>query len=75
MTTVICDVKNCPYRSKTPMRKYTNHDGSKCYQCKLDTIIMDNIFDPDGETLGLFGYTPAECIIYAKYREAENERV
>lgn len=74
MTTVICDVKNCPYRSTKPLQKYKKSGGEPCYQCKLDVVIIDNIFDPDGETLGLFGYTPAECRIYARHREKQNER-
>lgn len=72
MTTVICTVENCPYKSKKPLKKYKMENGGNCYQCKLDMIIISNLFDPDGETYGLFGYTPAECRYYAKHRESQN---
>lgn len=75
MTTVICNVEKCPYRSKRPSRKYTTSDGKNLYVCGLDMIVISNLFDPDGETFGLFGYTPAECCFYGRKREEENEKV
>ena len=71
MTTVICNVENCPYRSKNPLKKYKNSDGSKCYQCKLDIIIITSVDDCDGEIFGLLGYTPAECRFYRTSKELQ----
>lgn len=46
MATIVCTM-NCKHRSKRPLRKYTFKDGRKCYGCKLETVTISRIFDPD----------------------------
>ena len=40
MTDVICTMDDCVHRSKKAMRKYKMIDGSKCYKCTLDIILV-----------------------------------
>lgn len=42
MTDVICTMDDCIHRSKRPMRKYKMRNGSKCYKCTLDNILVIN---------------------------------
>ena len=50
MATIVCTM-NCKHRSKRPLRKYTFKDGRKCYGCKLETVTISRIFDPEEEQM------------------------
>lgn len=55
MAKVICDRADCVHRSNRPMRKWKYADGRKCYGCKLDTVTIILISDPDGDVEVLIG--------------------
>ena len=72
-TTIICKSQKCPYRSKTPLKKWVLKcpDGTTmpCYSCTLESITLTPMFDFDGQVYGAFGYTPVECYEYSKHCE------
>lgn len=49
MAKVICDMEGCVHRSKRPLKKWRYRDGRPCYGCKLETIGVTRISDPDGD--------------------------
>lgn len=61
MSKIICLNNKCPYRSKRPLRTWKLRNGEKVYSCTKPVTILGPMFDPDGETLQVFGYTPIEC--------------
>ena len=69
-TKVVCHNGKCPYRSKGALRGYRTKSGDKIYTCSKEIIVMSDVYDPDGETVALFGYNPCECVLYAQYRRA-----
>ena len=38
MTDIICNMEDCVYRSKKPMKKFIKKNGEKCYKCTLRFI-------------------------------------
>jgi hypothetical protein len=46
---VYCLVKNCKHRSSRKS-KYTTKGGNSLYKCKREHIIINNQFDPDGDS-------------------------
>ena len=49
MAKVICNMGSCVHRSKRPLKKWRYQNGSPCYGCKLETIGITRISDPDGD--------------------------
>ena len=65
MATVICDVQDCIHRSRRPLKKWKYSNGVPCYGCKLPTIRVSLIFDPDGYCETVIGRTNmAHCSDY-----------
>ncbi len=64
MTDVICTMDDCVHRSKKAMRKYKMRDGSKCYKCTLDILLV--IDKATAETEELFGKEFPCCVRYEK---------
>ena len=63
MTDVICTMDDCIHRSKRTMRKYKMRNGSKCYKCTLDIILVI-----DEATVELFNREFPCC---ARYKRKE----
>ena len=55
MAQVICNVVDCKHRSKRKLKNYKKQNGSPCYGCKLEVILVSDIFDPDGEIEAIAG--------------------
>lgn len=71
MAKVVCDMRDCTHRSRRPMRKWRYKDGRPCYGCKLETVGISPIFDPDGECEAAFGReNMAHCSNYEPMEEA-----
>lgn len=66
MTDVICTMNDCIHRSKRTMRKYKMRNGSKCYKCTLDIILV--IDEATVETEELFNREFPCC---ARYKRKE----
>lgn len=51
---LICNMNDCKYRSRRPLRKWRNTDKSPCYGCTQRFVVITRVFDPDGdiETVG-----------------------
>lgn len=64
MTSIICNIKDCKYRSKWPMRKYIKSNGKHCYKCTLEVINIKN--ESTIETDELFGKEFPCCSNYKK---------
>ena len=64
MTDVICTMDDCVHRSKKAMRKYKMIDGSKCYKCTLDIILV--IDEATTETEELFNREFPCCARYER---------
>ncbi len=73
MTDVICDMEDCLYRSKRAMRKYKMRNGSKCYKCTLDNILI--IDNATTETDELYDKEFPCCKMYEKEEMLENEKI
>ena len=66
MTDVICTMDDCIHRSKRTMRKCKMRNGSKCYKCTLDIILV--IDEETVETEELFNREFPCC---ARYKRKE----
>ena len=64
MTDIICSMEDCIHRSKRPMRKYKKRDGSECYKCTLDMVLVKE--EGDAETYELLGRDLPCCARYEK---------
>lgn len=70
MANVVCNMEDCKYKSKRPLRKWQHSDGSKCYGCTLETISISRIADPDGDCATLIGELEmAQCRDYEPIEE------
>lgn len=54
MADLICNMNDCKYRSRRPLRKWRRNDNSPCYGCTRSFVVITRVFDPDGdiETVG-----------------------
>lgn len=75
MATLICDMTDCKHRSKRPLKKRRNKNGSRCYGCTLQYIIIDRVIDPDGDIEAKAGRdNMAHCASYEpKISEKESD--
>ena len=65
MANLICDMTDCKHRSKRPLRKWRNKNGSRCYGGTLQYILIDLAFDPDGDIEATVGRdNMAHCARY-----------
>lgn len=65
MNTVICSMSDCVHRSSRPLRKWKYRNGEPCYSCKLDSIGISEIHDPDGDCEATIGKeNMAHCADY-----------
>lgn len=65
MSTVICSMSDCVHRSGHPLRKWKYRNGEPCYSCKLESIGISEIFDPDGDCATMIGKeNMAHCADY-----------
>lgn len=65
MSTIICDMINCKHRSKKPLQKWKSKDGKRCYGCSLDYVLINRIFDSDGDICAVAGEeNMAHCQMY-----------
>lgn len=72
MATLICDIEDCVHRSKRPLRKWHYRDGRKCYGCRLESVVINRIFDMDGEAEEIFGRE--NTAICANYKPKEDTK-
>lgn len=49
MADLICDMNDCKYRSRRPLRKWRRKDKSPCYGCTQRFVVITCVFDPDGD--------------------------
>lgn len=70
MADLICNM-NCIHRSKRPLRKWKRRDGSECYGCSREYIVVDRLSDPDGLIEATAGEeNTAVCALYEPVAEA-----
>lgn len=73
MANLICSMA-CKHRSKHPLRKWRNKDGSPCYGCSLKYVKISRVFDWDGDIWSKAGEeNMAHCIFYEPIDESEGE--
>ena len=71
MAEIICAMA-CKHRSKRPLRKWKNRDGSRCYGCSLEYVKISRIFDFDGDIFAVAGEkNMARCAFYEPIDEPE----
>ena len=68
---VICDMKDCKYRSKRHMRNYIKKSGEHCYKCTLKVINIQN--ESTTETDELFDKEFPCCKNYQKMEEISKQ--
>ena len=54
MADLICSMI-CKHRSKRPLRKWRNKDGSPCFGCSLKYVKISRVFDMDGDICAVAG--------------------
>lgn len=65
MTQIICNVSTCKHRSKRPLLSWKTKNGNRCYGCTLDCIVINRIFDMDGDICAIAGEeNMAHCMGY-----------
>lgn len=73
MADLICSMA-CKHRSKRPLRKRRNKDGSPCYGCSLEYVKISRVFDFDGDICDVAGEeNMAHCVFYEPLNEPEGE--
>ena len=73
MADLICSMA-CKHRSKRPLRKYRNKNGSPCYGCCLEYVHISRVFDLDGDICAVAGEeNMAHCAFYEPLDEPEGE--
>lgn len=73
MADLICSMP-CKHRSKRPLRKWKNKDGSPCYGCRLEYVKISRVFDLDGDIFAVAGEeNMAHCIFYEPLGEFEKQ--
>jgi hypothetical protein len=55
MAIVICDRKDCKYRSKRKLKLFKRESGFPCYGCTLDAVVIGPVFDFDGDIEAVAG--------------------
>lgn len=73
MADLICSMI-CKHRSKRPLRKWRNKDGSPCFGCSLKYVKISRVFDMDGDICAVAGEgNMAHCAFYEPLDEPEGE--
>lgn len=72
MADLVCDM-DCIHKSKRPLRKWRNKDGSECYGCSLKHVAIDRISDPDGEVGNAVGEESMACCTCYEPRAQERK--
>ena len=73
MADLICSMI-CKHRSKRPLRKWWNKDGSPCFGCSLKYVKISRVFDMDGDICAVAGEgNMAHCAFYEPLDEPEGE--
>lgn len=65
MTDIICNMEDCVYRSKKPMKKFIKKNGEKCYKCTLRFIQIRD--ESELELYDLIGKELPCCDRYEKH--------
>lgn len=75
MANLICKMEDCKHRSKRPLKKWRNQDGSRCYGCSLRYTVVTEVFDADGDIEAIAGReNMAHCANYEpETAEGEND--
>ena len=74
MATVICNMRDCKYSSKKPLRKWKFKHGGKCYGCTLEAISISKIFSFDGWEEDVVGKeNMAKCNYYTPTDDNETD--
>lgn len=64
----------CKHRSKRPLRKWRNKNGSQCYECRLEYVKISRVFDMDGDIYAVAGEeNMARCAFYEPIEGPEGE--
>ena len=72
MATVICTMTDCVHRSKRKLKRWQFKSGQPCYGCKLESITISEIFDPDRYVEQIISKEDmARCCFYEPKEEKE----